>query len=142
MSIRSSELDDERLGERYARRSAEEDDPFNPNGDANAARNSDEDSLFPSKNEEDGNGDDNNVNEESEGHAGFPQARDEIPQAIDTTTHHGHATRARTRIRLQGDETRARKKPGPVVDLMLCVVGDVSILFCEGWVRCCCDLQA
>jgi hypothetical protein len=85
MSIRSSELDDERLGERYARRSAEEDDPFNPNGDANAARNSDEDSLFPSKNEDRRNVDNNNVNEESEGNAGFPQGREEIPQAIDTT---------------------------------------------------------
>jgi hypothetical protein len=110
MSIRSSELDDERLGERYTRRSTEEDDPFNSNEDVNAARNSNEDSLFPSENEDDGNVDDNNVNEESEGNAGFPQRRDEIPQAIDTTTHHGHATRARTRIRLQGDESVASSR--------------------------------
>ena len=48
MSTRSSELDDERLGERYARRSADDDNPFNPTGDANAEINSDEGSLFPS----------------------------------------------------------------------------------------------
>ena len=108
MSIRSSELDDERLGERYARRSADDLDPFNPNGDANAEINSDDGSLFPEVNEDGEDVANSNVNENREG--GVAQGREEFPQAIDTTAYHGHATRARTRSRIQGDDSMATSR--------------------------------
>ncbi len=109
MSIRSSELDDERLGECYARRLADDKNPFNPNGDADGEINSNDGSLFPEVNEDGGDVGNSNMNEESEG--GFAQGREEVPQqGIDTTAYHGHAAQARTRIRIQGDESMASSK--------------------------------
>jgi hypothetical protein len=50
MSTRSS-VDDNALGERYAR-TADETDPFNPNARVNTATHSSEESLFPSDDED------------------------------------------------------------------------------------------
>ena len=107
MSIRSSEVDDDAMGERYARRSAEEANPFNPIAGTNAARKSDEESLFSGDNEDERNFDNSNGIQENDGNAIFPQAREVFPQARETTTHHGHATRATTRIRTPGDDSVA-----------------------------------
>ena len=99
MSTRSS-MNDDALGERYAR-TAEETDPFNPNARTDTATHLSKESLFPDEDDDDKNDDTYAANDDgiivSEGNVVFPQARRErIPQ-------HGHATQATTQIITPGD---------------------------------------
>jgi hypothetical protein len=108
MSIRSSELNDEVLGERYANRTDDDDDPFNPNANAVAATHSSNESLFGngSDGDNDNNFDINDGLQEPEGTSIPHQERETVPRAREPTATHGHATRATTRVR-----TPAREEP-------------------------------